>query len=232
MMLSLDSVYGGYTAANVVRDVSLEVENGGAYAVIGRNGMGKTTLVRAILGLLPRRRGSLAIDGHDVTNLPTYKIVRGGVACCAQERGLFAGLSVAENLVSRSSGWKVDPRRRRQVMANFPALDERLGQRAGTLSGGEQKMLMLARALLATPKLLILDEISAGLQPSVVDVVEKALLWERESRETTLVMIEQNLGLSMRVADRLGVMKLGSVVEEIPCDAPDASERAVLHLAP
>jgi ABC-type branched-subunit amino acid transport system ATPase component len=147
-------------------------------------------------------------------------------------RGLVAGLSVGENLVTRSTGWRVDPKRRREVMANFPALEGRLSQRAGTLSGGEQKMLMLARALLSSPRLLILDEISAGLQPSVVNVVEQALSWERTSRETTLLMVEQNLSLSMRVADRLGVMKLGSIVEEIPCDAVDASDRAVIHLAP
>jgi branched-chain amino acid transport system ATP-binding protein len=232
MKLSMDGVYGGYTAANVVRDVSLEVEAGGAYAVIGRNGMGKTTLVRAILGLLPRRSGRVSIGDAVVSGLPAYRIVRGGVAYCAQERGLFAGLSVGENLVSRSTGWKVDPKRRREVMANFPALEGRLSQRAGTLSGGEQKMLMLARALLSSPRLLILDEISAGLQPSVVNVVERALSWERTSRETTLLMVEQNLSLSMRVADRLGVMKLGSIVEEIPCDAVDASDRAVIHLAP
>jgi ABC-type branched-subunit amino acid transport system ATPase component len=232
MKLAMDGVYGGYTAANVVRDVSLEVEAGGAYAVIGRNGMGKTTLVRAILGLLPRRSGRVSIGDTVVSGLPAYRIVRGGVAYCAQERGLFAGLSVGENLVSRSTGWKVDPKRRREVMANFPALEGRLSQRAGTLSGGEQKMLMLARALLSSPRLLILDEISAGLQPSVVNVVEHALSWERTSRETTLLMVEQNLSLSMRVADRLGVMKLGSIVEEIPCGAVDASDRAVIHLAP
>ena len=143
-------------------------------AIVGRNGMGKSTLLRA-LGYLPATKGRIELDGADVSGWPTHRIVRLGLAYGPQEGALFANLSVGENL----EAVRGTPRRRESVLRYFPILGQRLGQLAGTLSGGEQKMLVLARALISEPALLVLDEISAGLQPTMVASIEEALRQER-----------------------------------------------------
>lgn len=222
----------GYGSTVIVRDVALELGDGQAVAIVGRNGMGKTTLVRAVLGYLRNARGSVRLDGDEVLGAPTHRIIRRGVAYGPQEENLFGQLTVQENLHAATLGRRHDPQHQAAVLEHFPVLAERLWQHAGTLSGGEQKMLVLARALMARPSLLVLDEISDGLQPSMVATVARALTAERERTGVTLLMVEQNLALGLALADRVAVMKRGSITLERPSGGPGAREQILAQLAP
>ncbi len=212
MQLEVENLSGGYGLTVVVREVTFTLPQGAALAIVGRNGMGKTTLLRAILGYLRTVSGAVRIGKDDVMGWPTFRIIRQGIAYAPQEEALFGDLTVEENLQSSILGKTRSAARWNEVLESFPRLGERLQQRAGTLSGGEQKMLLLARALLAEPKLLVLDEISGGLQPAMVQHVCDVLRHEREQRGTTILMVEQNLDLSLAVADRIGLLKLGQLV--------------------
>lgn len=232
MRLAVSDLRAGYGSATIIDGISLEAGDGQAIALVGRNGMGKTTLVRAILGYLPGSQGRVQVGGRDMLGWPTHKIIRAGVGYGPQDENVFADLTVADNL---SIGWgrgAADPRRRRAVLEHFPVLGTRLRQHAGTLSGGEQKMLVLARALLQRPGLLILDEISDGLQPAMVTRVEEVLREERRRGDLTVLMVEQNLDLSLRIADRVAVMKLGRLVFEAPCGQPGVRAELARQLAP
>jgi branched-chain amino acid transport system ATP-binding protein len=211
MKLVVEDVHSGYSTDTVVNGVDLTLENGESVALIGRNGMGKTTFVKALLGYLPRTRGRVEVGGQTVMGWPTHRIIRLGVAYAPQANNLFSELSVAENL---DPGWahsRIDSGHREQILEHFPVLGQRQRQRAGTLSGGEQRMLVLARALLMRPSLLILDEISDGLQPGIVGKVENLLREELERGDLTLLMIEQNLDLSLSLCERIAVMRLGQL---------------------
>jgi urea transport system ATP-binding protein len=229
--VAVDDLRAGYGSATIVDGVSFEVPAHGALAIVGRNGMGKTTLLKALMGYIRPTRGSVAIGGDEVTRWPTHRIVRRGIAYAPQEQTLFGDLSVGDNLVvGRGRACPADLRA--EVLDYFPVLGERLRQRAGTLSGGEQKMLTLAKALVADPEVLVLDEISDGMQPAVVSAVADALRWMRERRRCTILMVEQNLDLSLAVADRVSVMKLGRLVHEIEAGAAGARDDLVVQLAP
>ena len=216
MRLTLERFSAGYGQTIIVRDVSLDVPSGEAVAIVGRNGMGKTTLLRGLLGYLDSPGGSVRLNDDEVRGWPTYRIIRRGVAYAPQEQAVVGALSVADNLASGTFASRPSPARRAEVLASFPLLGQRLRQRAGTLSGGEQKMLILARALLAEPTLLILDEISAGLQPAVRATVVEALRRERRTRPLTVLMVEQNIDMVMDLADRVAVMKLGQLTWTCP----------------
>jgi ABC-type branched-subunit amino acid transport system ATPase component len=230
MRLSATGIESGYGSATVLRGIDLTVDDGEAVAVVGRNGMGKTTLLKTLLGFLRPTAGTVTLDGVDVTGALPERIVRHGVAYGPQEEPVFASLSVEDNLLAAKSG-RIDPARRRTVLEFFPVLGTRLRQRAGTLSGGEQKMLVLARALLADPGLIVLDEITAGLQPSMVDTVVTALQWERERRGTSILLVEQNIDATLGICDRVAVLKLGRLVAEEPA-VPSAREQLLVLLAP
>lgn len=231
MRLAVEGVTAGYGSAIIVSDVSFEVPAHGALAIVGRNGMGKTTLLKTVMGYIRPAGGRVSIGENDVTRWPTHRIVRTGIAYAPQEQTLFGDLTVGENL-SVGRGRRCSPELRADVLEYFPVLGERLRQRAGTLSGGEQKMLTLAKALVAEPELLVLDEISDGMQPAVVSAVADALRWMREQRRCTILMVEQNLDLSLAVADRVSVMKLGRLVHELDAGAPAARDDLVVQLAP
>jgi ABC-type branched-subunit amino acid transport system ATPase component len=230
MRLSASGLESGYGSATVLRGIDLTVDDGEAVAVVGRNGMGKTTLLKTLLGFLRPTAGTVTLDGLDVTGMLPERIVRHGVAYGPQEEPVFAALSVEDNLLAARSG-RIDPARRRTVLEFFPVLGTRLRQRAGTLSGGEQKMLVLARALLAEPGLIVLDEVTAGLQPSMVDTVVTALRWEREQRGTSILLVEQNIDATLGICDRVAVLKLGRLVAEEPA-VPAAREQLLVLLAP
>ena len=230
MRLSAAGIESGYGSATVLRGIDLTVGDGEAVAVVGRNGMGKTTLLKTLLGFLKPTGGTVALDGVDVTGALPERIVRHGVAYGPQDEPVFASLSVEDNLLAAKSG-RIDPARRRTVLEFFPVLGTRLRQRAGTLSGGEQKMLVLARALLADPGLIVLDEVTAGLQPSMVDTVVTALRWEREQRGTSVLLVEQNIDATLGICDRVAVLKLGRLVAEEPA-VPTAREQLLVLLAP
>ncbi|HLH70365.1 MAG TPA: ABC transporter ATP-binding protein [Candidatus Dormibacteraeota bacterium] len=224
MRLEVSDLSAGYGTSLVVSELGLTVEPGEVVAVIGRNGMGKTTFLRALLGLLPRRTGRVLIDGHDVSAEPTHRLVRRGIAYAPQEAGLFGALTVEENL---RGGLLAGPREAaawHEVLEPFPQLKGRLRQPAGTLSGGEQRMLLLARALVARPRLLVLDEVCDGLHPPVVAKVVEILREQRERRGVSVLIVEPNLQAVLGLADRVLLMKRGRFLLERSPSAPGARE--------
>jgi branched-chain amino acid transport system ATP-binding protein len=193
--------------SHILQGITFAVPKGRVTALLGRNGVGKTTTLRALLGLVPRSRGSVHIDGADVTRTPTHAIVRRGVGYVPEDRDVFAGLTVDENLRLADRGGKA---RYELVYELFPELCERGRQRAGTLSGGQQQMVAIGRALLNDNKLLLVDEPTKGLSPLLVSEVAAAL--ERASALATVVLVEQNLGVVQRLAEDVLVVDGGRVV--------------------
>ncbi|MDE2572070.1 MAG: ABC transporter ATP-binding protein [bacterium] len=229
--LLVSDLRSGYRGADVLHDVQLSVPEGAIYAVLGKNGMGKTTLLKTIMGLLPARRGSVTLFGLDVTAWPAYRIARHGVSYVPQEQAIFQDLNVEENLrlalgTSAAFGERLD-----EVAGLFPFLKQRLNQTAGTLSGGEQKMLLVARALITAPRLILIDEISEGLQPAVVDQVRRVLLEVRQRGEATILLIEQNVSFAFSLADSYAILKLGEIVEGGVTAHDDAVQAVSRYLA-
>ena len=210
--LALSGVSSGYGEALVLRGIDLAIEPGDVLALLGKNGMGKSTLLKTIMGFLPARAGRIQIAGEDVAGLPPHRIARRSIAYAPQERALFQDLSVLDNLRLVLA----DTRRIEAELARigewFPVLKARLHQRAGTLSGGEQKMLLLARALIAEPRLMLVDEISEGLQPTMVAAVAGALRAEGLRRHVSILVVEQNVPFACSVANKFAVLKRGEIV--------------------
>ncbi len=207
-MLDLQNVETGYGAARVLRGVSLDVRAGEIHCLMGRNGAGKTTTMKAITGLLTLWSGELQIDGASVGKLPAHERGKEGISYIPQGRRLFSELTVAQNLevglMTRASSRAV----REKVLDLFPRLRERLGQRAMTLSGGEQQMLATARALCTEPKVLLLDEPTEGLQPTMVTAIEDVVLQMREEG-VAILLVEQHLEAVLRLADRVTFIENG-----------------------
>jgi branched-chain amino acid transport system ATP-binding protein len=207
----------------VLHGVSLEVRAGEAVALLGRNGVGKTTLIRSIVGFTPPRAGTITFRGTALQGRPPYRIARAGIALVPQGRRIFAPLTVDENLRIGARGaepraWNADT-----VHALFPRLDERRVQWGGTLSGGEQQMLAIGRALMSNPGLLVLDEPSEGLAPLVVREIGRVLRRLKEAG-LAILLVEQNVPLALRVADRVYVMSKGQIVYHGASSALDADE--------
>jgi branched-chain amino acid transport system ATP-binding protein len=212
-MLELRSVSAGYGSFRALFDVSLEVRDGEAVGVIGRNGAGKTTLMRAISGMIPIGEGELRLDDRLLAGLPAHRIVESGIAHVPENRRLFARLSVEENL--RMGAYSAKARRRFDVQLAhvyelFPRLKDRRHQQAGTLSGGEQQMCAIGRALMSQPKILLMDEPSAGLAPLVVAQVFD-LVRRIRSEGLTVLIVEQNVQQVLDVVDRAYVIEVGAI---------------------
>jgi urea transport system ATP-binding protein len=231
MRLEIQDLRSGYGAGPVVDGIDLDVASGELLAIVGRNGMGKSTFVKTVLNYLSDTHGIVRIDGTDTRGSRTFDVARLGVAYAPQEAGLFANLSVRDNIYGGLRG-RPDKATEMRLFDRFPLLHSRTRQPAGTLSGGEQKLLLLTRCLLRRPKLLILDEISAGLQPSMVTAVQTVLTEVRAERPMTVVMVEQNVELCTALADRTVVMKLGRLIATVPRTAPHARATLLDHLAP
>ena len=228
--LVLHEVSSGYGAISVVRSVSLSVSPGEIVALLGKNGMGKSTLLKTILGLVALRAGTIHVGGKNTATLRPAKLIAWGMSYVPQDQPLFQDLTIRDNLrLAVQSDAKLIPALE-HVFSYFPFLKDRLKQRAGTLSGGEQKMLILARALMLRPRLLLIDEISEGLQPSVIDRIAGALRDERSKDGTAMLVVEQNLEFALRVADRWAVLKMGEIDDEGVCD-PAARARVLEHLS-
>lgn len=229
-VLDLRDVASGYGPISVVNSVTLSIRPGEIVAVLGKNGMGKSTLLKTILGLVPLRAGAIYVGGVDRARLTPARMIAWGLSYIPQEQTLFQDLTIRDNLrLAVRSDSELDPALER-AFDYFPFLRERLKQRAGTLSGGEQKMLILARALMLRPRLLLVDEISEGLQPSVVDRIGAVLREERTRDGTAMLIIEQNLDFALRIADRWAVLKMGEIDDEGP-SGRGARDRVLAHLS-
>lgn len=229
--LAVSGLTSGYGEAIVVRGVSITVAPGEIVALLGKNGMGKSTLLKTVMGFLPAREGQVALHGRDVTHDPPHRIARQAIAYTPQEQAIFQDLTVGDNLRLGQSKAEWFEEELARVGKVFPFLKERLNQRAGTLSGGEQKMLLIARALMARPKLMLVDEISEGLQPSIIERLAEALVAERDRTGVAMLLVEQNVRFALKVADRWAVLKRGEIDDEGSSDAPNAAARIADHLS-
>ena len=208
-LLKLSNVVSGYTDMDIIRGVSLEVRKGEIVTIIGPNGSGKSTLMKTIFGLVRLRSGKIEFDGVDISRLRTDKIVRRGMAYVPQERNVFPSLTVMENL-EMGAFIRKDKFREglEEVLAIFPELRDKTGQKVGTMSGGEQKMVAIGRALVLKPTLLLLDEPSSGLSPKLIDNLFKKLVSINELG-TSLMIVEQNAKKSLAVSHRGYVLEMG-----------------------
>src|SRR6202011_1063302 len=213
-MLKLESVSISYGAIQAVRDVSIEVPRGEVVTIIGANGAGKSTLLKSIVGLEPVAGGRVSFDGQDITTTPAHRRTGMGVALSPEGRGVFSDQSVRDNLLLGAYSKKSDSARTEQKIEQFftmfPRLKERQGQFAGTLSGGEQQMLAIARALMSEPKLLLLDEPSLGLSPLLVRTIFDTIV-QINAQGTSVLLVEQNVYQSLRIAARGFVLETGRV---------------------
>jgi len=219
-MLDVEAIHTYYGDSHVLHGVSLRVCAGEAVALLGRNGAGKTTAIRSIVGFTPPRAGRVLLDGRAIQGWPAHRIARSGLALVPQGRRIFSPLSVRENLLlgARAPGFTLE-----RVFALFPRLREREQQPGGTLSGGEQQMLAIGRALLTNGRLILLDEPSEGLSPLIVREIGRILLALKAER-LSLLLVEQNYHLALRVADRVYVMNKGQIVYEGTPAALEADE--------
>ncbi|MBN9075704.1 MAG: ABC transporter ATP-binding protein [Rhizobiales bacterium 65-79] len=227
-LLKMEKIGASYGSVQVLRDVSLELGSGEVLCLLGRNGAGKTTLLKTIMGLVRAISGSILLDGMELTRLPPHEVPRHGVAYVPQGRRLFAELTVAENieigLMTRQKGSET----REAVLDLFPVLRERLGQRSGTLSGGEQQMLAMARALATEPKVLLLDEPTEGLMPSAIAKIRETVAALRAHGVSTL-LVEQRVDAVLPVADRVLFIENGRSVRTIGVAELRADPAMVRH---
>jgi len=213
MMLRVEALDAGYGDAQALFGVSFDIGAGEAVTLIGRNGMGKTTTIRAIMGLNPPRGGSVHFEGARIDGLPPHEIARRGIGLVPEGRQIFVRLSVEENLVATAANRTKlsEPWTLARVFALFPRLEERRAQSAGTLSGGEQQMLAIGRALMTNPRLLILDEATEGLAPLIRQDIWNCLSALR-AQGLSILVVDRNLDALMRLADRHNVVEKGRVV--------------------
>ena len=229
-MLELQDVHVYYGHIHALKGVSLTVEKGELVTIIGSNGAGKTTTLMAISGLLRPRQGTIRYNGRDLTRMAPHEIVRAGISHCPEGRQIFAGLTVAENLTlgayNRSDRREI-ARDREWVESLFPILAERRNQPAGTLSGGEQQMLAIGRALMSRPSVLLLDEPSLGLAPLLVERIFEVIQTLRQ-QGVTILLVEQNAYQALRIADRAYVLETGQIRLQGPARelAHDAAVKA------
>ena len=211
-MLELSGVNAFYGHSRALQDIGLQVGRGELLSVLGRNGVGKTTLLRAIMGLMDRTTGSIRLDGAEIGEARTDLRARAGIGIVPQGRGILPRFTVLENL---RLGLFADARGRRdidpQVFEFFPVLREHLGRLGGNLSGGQQQQLALARALLTNPKVILLDEPTEGIQPNIVEEIEAIIIRLNREHGTTIVLVEQNVAFARRASQRFVIMEKGRI---------------------
>ena len=222
-MLRLEGIDAGYGAVQVLRGLTLEARAGEVLCVMGRNGAGKSTTLKAIMGQVAVTAGQITLDGTAVSGLPAHKVPRHGIAYVPQGRRLFGDLTVAENIEIGLMARKRGARVRDHVLTLFPRLRDRLSQVSRTLSGGEQQMLAIARALCLEPKVLLLDEPTEGLQPSMIVLIRDTVA-DLKATGVAMILVEQRVDAVLRVADRVAFMAQGTCAEVVEAKGllPDA----------
>lgn len=212
-MLNVSDYTVAYGQSEVLHGLNFEVKPNEIVAVMGRNGMGKTTLMKSLIGMIPTASGNATIDGLDITHLKSHQRVEGGVGFVPQGRMIFSTMTVKENIETglTSTGEKEIPA---DLYELFPVLDEMRGRRGGNLSGGQQQQLAIARALASKPKLLLLDEPTEGIQPSIIQEMARTLRKIRDTKGISIVVSEQVLSFALAVADRILVIEKGQIVHE------------------
>jgi len=216
MILDLDGVTAAYDTTPILRDIDIAIEAGEIVGVMGKNGVGKSTLMKTVIGLLEPTAGTISYNGQDITTAAADERARAGIGYIPQGRDIFPKLTVEQNIKmgetvnAGGSDLLYD-----EVYDLFPVLEERADQDGGTLSGGQQQMLAIARALVSDPDLLLLDEPSEGVQPSIVDQISQDMQAINEELGTTILFVEQNLGVIREMADRCYAMERGEIVDEV-----------------
>ncbi len=229
-LLEVEDIHTYYGKSYILQGVSLKVESGAVVALLGRNGVGKTTLIRSICGLTPPRRGTIVFNGRQIVGLPAHRISSMGIGLVPQGRRVFPSLSVGENLrvAARqrgSEGWSLE-----RVLQTFPRLQERIQNRAGKLSGGEQQMLATGRALVGNPDLLLMDEPTEGLAPLMVAELGRVITGLKEAG-LSILLVEQNLSFALELADHVYVMSKGHIVyDSSPQELLDNAEVKARYL--
>ena len=208
-LTELDAFYGNSRA---LQNVSLNVGSGEFLSVLGRNGVGKTTLMRSILGLMDRVTGRLTLDGTEISKLRTYQRAKAGISYVPQGRGILPHFTVRENLTLGTFAAKAPNGIEDWVMDLFPVLKQFLNRQGGNLSGGQQQQLAIARALLAQPKVILLDEPTEGIQPNIVEQIEAVIMRLNRQHRITVILVEQNVGFARRASDRFALLEKGRVV--------------------
>jgi branched-chain amino acid transport system ATP-binding protein len=226
--LEISQLHAWYGESHILHDVNLAVDQGEVVTLLGRNGAGRTTTLRAIMGLTGARKGSIKLNGKEIIDLPTHKIAHHGIGYCPEERGIFSSLSTEENLLlppvvsNTDKGMSVE-----EIYDMFPNLKERKNSQGTRLSGGEQQMLAVARILRTGARLLLLDEISEGLAPVIVQTLAR-MIKTLKAKGYTIVMVEQNFRFAAPLADRFYVMEHGQIVETFAASELNA-KMPVLH---
>lgn len=214
-LLSVDNIYVYYKDALILNDVCLKVERGEVVCLLGRNGMGKTTLLRSIIGLTPPREGSISLDSTRISGLPPYSIAKHGIGYVPQGREIFPELTVEENL---KTGTFINPDRKLEINAlvfeYFAFLKDRLKQKGESLSGGEQQMLAIARAMSGGPQLMILDEPTEGIQPSIVQEIFDIVHDLNTKTALTILLVEQNIDFALKLSSRGYILEKGQIVSQ------------------
>jgi branched-chain amino acid transport system ATP-binding protein len=232
VLLSTQALRAGYGGKPVLQGLEIEVREGEIVAVIGRNGVGKSTLMKSLIGLVPAMSGSIVYCGEAVEDLPAHKRARLGMGYVPQGRDVFPRLTVAENIaVGAAIKGDIPEEGRRRIAEAFPILAERWSQRAGTMSGGQQQQLAIGRVLIADPNLILLDEPSEGIQPNIVQDIARNMVELNRKTGVTIILVEQNLDMIRAMAQRCYVMDKGRIVASLDRTELDNEAEMRRHLA-
>ena len=221
-MIEVANLDAGYNQSRVIHDMSFKVAPREILAIVGRNGMGKTTLLKTLMGILPHKAGAIRVGDKDLSKMETHQRVAEGLAFVPQGRMIFPNLTVLENMMTAVKG-KLEESELNEIYSLFPVLREMKNRKGGNLSGGQQQQLAIARALLTKPKVLILDEPTEGIQPSIIKDIAKVLREIRKMRDLTIIVTEQVLSFVLDACDRLMVIERGRIIHEDLRERVDAN---------
>lgn len=213
-MLKIRNLNANYGESNIIKNISMDLDDGKVIGIVGRNGVGKTTLLKSIMGIVSTPQGSIELGGKEIIKDPTYKRARAGIGYIPQGRDIFSQLTVYENLIMGLEICEGKGKIDQEIYELFPILKDMIYRKGGSLSGGQQQQLAIARALVAKPRVLILDEPTEGIQPSIIKDISSVIKRLKKKREMSIILVEQYLDFVLDLADYLYVIEKGEVVEE------------------